>query len=178
MAERLLARQPLQASLLDRLRDEQPEQRRDVNQGGHTIEQTKQHVLRDLAWLLNTVNLEAGVSLQRYPQVQRSSVNYGVAALAGKRLSDIEWHTLERAVQSAILRFEPRILPHSLQVRCLTEAGDLQQHNVIALLIKAQLWAQPYPRELLVRTEIDLETSQIVLQELHQAPEVDVVIDS
>ena len=76
------------------------------------------------------------------------------------------------------MRFEPRILPHSLQVRCLTEAGDLQQHNVIALLIKAQLWAQPYPRELLVRTEIDLETSQIVLQELHQAPEVDVVIDS
>ena len=44
--------------------------------------------------------------------------------------------------------------------RTLLEAGDLDHHNVIGVEIHGQLWAQPVPLELLVRTEFDLETGQ------------------
>ena len=71
-------------------------------------------------------------------------------------------------MHEAIVQFEPRILPETLMVQCLSNALDLQQHNVIALLIKGQLWANPYPRELLVRTEIDLESGQIALEEINE----------
>ncbi len=46
------------------------------------------------------------------------------------------------------------------------EAGDLDHHNVIGVEIRGQLWAQPVPLELLVRTEIDLETGKVEIADL------------
>jgi type VI secretion system protein ImpF len=73
---------------------------------------------------------------------------------------------LERAVRQAILDFEPRILPNTLQVRALVELADLDHHNVIGIEIHGHLWAQPVPLELLIRTEIDLETGKARLADL------------
>ncbi|HLS42954.1 MAG TPA: type VI secretion system baseplate subunit TssE [Paenalcaligenes sp.] len=163
------ARDRLQPALLDRLRDDRPEQGVEAQQRWVlSFEQLKQAVLRDLAWLLNTISVSAHDDLAAYPHVQQSTLNYGVAALAGKRLSEIEWTEVEFAVHDAIVQFEPRILQESLSVRCLSTATDIEHHNVIALLIRGQLWANPYPRELLVRTEIDLESGQIALEEIDE----------
>ena len=46
------------------------------------------------------------------------------------------------------------------------EAGSFEHHNVIGVEISGQLWAQPVPIELLVRTEIDLETGQVEVADL------------
>ncbi len=43
----------------------------------------------------------------------------------------------------------------------LLEASQLDHHNVIGVEIQGQLWAQPVPLELLVRTEFDLETGKV-----------------
>ena len=67
---------------------------------------------------------------------------------------------------SAILTFEPRILPATLQIRTLLEAGDLDHHNVIGVEILGELWAQPVPLEFLVRTEFDLETGKVQIADL------------
>ena len=72
---------------------------------------------------------------------------------------------LGRAVRQAILDFEPRILPPSLRVRAL-EIGNFENHNVIGVEISGQLWSQPIPIDLLVRTEIDLETGQVEVADL------------
>ena len=45
-------------------------------------------------------------------------------------------------------------------------AQHLEHHNVIGVEISGQLWAQPVPLELLVRTEIDLETGQVEIADL------------
>ena len=42
----------------------------------------------------------------------------------------------------------------------------MDHHNVIGVEISGQLWAQPVPLELLVRTEIDLETGQVEVADL------------
>ena len=72
----------------------------------------------------------------------------------------------------AILTFEPRILPATLQIRTLLEAGDLDHHNVIGVEIHGELWAQPVPLEFLVRTDFDLETGKVRITDLISPPRV------
>jgi type VI secretion system protein ImpF len=44
-------------------------------------------------------------------------------------------------------------------------ASEAMTHNAIAFEIQAQLWAQPLPLELFLRTEIDLETGSVQMAE-------------
>jgi type VI secretion system protein ImpF len=53
-----------------------------------------------------------------------------------------------------------------LQIRVLLQADPLEQHNVIGAEIRGELWAQPVPLELLVRTKIDLETGKVEIADL------------
>jgi type VI secretion system protein ImpF len=79
-------------------------------------------------------------------------------------LADV--HDLEEGIRSAILRFEPRVLPNTLLVEAMATDNGLGWHNVVSVRISAQVWAQPVPLELLLRTEVDLETGPVALAEL------------
>jgi len=126
----------------------------------------RQAVLRDLVWLFNATRLEAGTDLTNVPYVRRSVINFGLPALSGRAASSLDVSDLERSIRQSILDFEPRILPGTLQVRALLVASQLDHHNVIGVEIHGQLWAQPVPIELLVRTEIDLETGKVEIADL------------
>jgi type VI secretion system protein ImpF len=126
----------------------------------------RQAVLRDLAWLFNATKMESGAAMARWPYARRSVINFGLPALSGQTASRIEIQDLERDIRQAILDFEPRILPDSLEVKALVELSSLDHHNVIGIQIHGQLWAQPVPLELLIRTEIDLETGKVQIADL------------
>jgi type VI secretion system protein ImpF len=168
MAVRELAPQErLQPALLDRLTDHEPD--KDVEGPEKRVltkAQLRQAVLRDLVWLFNTTRLEAGEVLSEVPSVRRSVLNFGLPALSGQTASMVEPADLERAVREAILAFEPRILPASLRVQAIVTDTQLDQHNVISVQIEGQLWAQPVPLEVLLRTEVDLETGKVDIVEL------------
>jgi type VI secretion system protein ImpF len=123
-------------------------------------------VLRDLAWLFNATQLEAVNPLAKAPYVRKSVLNYGMPALSGNTASSLDITDLTRAIRDAILTFEPRILADTLEVETLLEGGDLDHHNVIAVQIRAMLWAQPVPLEFLVRTDFDLETGKVQITDL------------
>jgi type VI secretion system protein ImpF len=163
----LTPQERLQPALLDRLTDEEP---------GQTLEsrerrvmsksRLRQAVLRDLAWLFNATRLEAHMNMAKAPHVRRSVVNFGLPALSGKAASSLDVIELERAIRQAIVDFEPRIRPATLQIRALLHASSVNHHNVIGVEIRGELWAQPVPLELLVRTEIDLETGTVEISDL------------
>jgi type VI secretion system protein ImpF len=160
-------RDRLQPALLDRLMDDEPSQRRETRSAGMiTHAELRGAVLRDLRWLLNTVNLESTDDLGPYDQVPASTVNFGVRALAGKRMSDIDWVDVEDSLRHAITAFEPRILASSVEVRCVTNTNTLEHHNVLTLEIKGMLWCVPHPMEFLFRTDIDLESGHMDLRDL------------
>src|SRR6185503_4264836 len=80
-------------------------------------------VLRDLGWLFNTtapsVNVQVGEqtrALGEWHYVRESVLNYGLPALSGRLVSGLDLTELERAMREAILAYEPRILPDTLQV--------------------------------------------------------------
>lgn len=167
MAEPIPPQDRLQPALLDRLTDEEPEKRLERReQRVMSKSRMRQAVLRDLAWLFNATRLEAEMDLAHVPYAQRSVINFGLPSLSGKPASSLEVPDLERAIRQAIIDFEPRILPNTLEVKALIETHDLDHHNVIGVQIHGQLWAQPVPLELLIRTEIDLETGKVQIADL------------
>jgi type VI secretion system protein ImpF len=169
MAE-LTQSEHLQPSLLDRLTDDEPEKKVESrDQRVLSFQILKQCVIRDLEWLLNTGSLETTQDLSHYPGVKRSVLNFGMYDLTGTTASQINHTTLQRALRQAILDFEPRILPGSLRVDIVggqgpPEDADQQTNpNLIAFEIVGEIWAQPVPERLYLKTILDLELGQFSL---------------
>jgi type VI secretion system protein ImpF len=159
------ARNRLQPALLDRLTDDEPEQRSEAE--SHRVmskAQLRQAVLRDLAALFNSVE-PLGRDADAYPLVRESVLNYGLPALSGQLASKLDIGVLEAAIRDAILRYEPRILPDTLQVVALEATSVLDTHNVVEFEIRGHLWSQPVPLEILLRTQLDLEAGQIEVRD-------------
>jgi type VI secretion system protein ImpF len=85
--------------------------------------------------------------------------------MSGQLASKLDVSLLEAAIRQAIVRFEPRILPQTLEVRALEATSVLDTHNVIEFQIRGHLWSQPVPLEILLRTQLDLEAGQVKVQD-------------
>ena len=167
MADDVLPQDRLQPALLDRLTDDEPDKKVEPREARVLSKRRlRESVLRDLAWLFNATQLEAVGTLATVPYVRRSVLNFGLPAMSGKAASSFDVTDLIRAIREAILNFEPRILPSTLEIRTLLEAGDLDHHNVLGIEIHGELWAQPVPLEFLVRTDFDLETGKVRITDL------------
>jgi type VI secretion system protein ImpF len=163
----LTPQERLQPALLDRLTDDEPDREQEPRERRvMTKSRLRQAVLRDLAWLFNATRFESTFDLSGLTEVRRSVINFGLPALAGRAASSVDVMALERAIRQAIVDYEPRILANTLQVTALLEPRSLDHHNVIGVEIRSELWAQPVPLELLVRTEIDLETGKVQITDL------------
>jgi type VI secretion system protein ImpF len=155
----------LQPSLLDRLTDEEPAHSQESrNRRVLSIQKLRESVLRDVAWLLNTTNLAQPDLAEKHPHVAQSVVNYGLPDLAGLTASAVDIAELEALVRQAIWDFEPRILRHTLKVRA--HSAEEMSHNALVFEITGELWAQPVPLELFLKTEIDLESGEIAVSEI------------
>lgn len=160
MAE-LTPKERLQPSLLDRLMDNEPDKTQESReQRVFSLTRLRDAALRDLAWLLNTTNLAAGQDLSAYPEVTSSVLNFGLPDLAGLSVSGTDVAELERTLRQAIANFEPRILRHTLSVRLEVNESQMS-HNAMTFLIEGELWAQPVPLRLYLKTEIDLDSGDV-----------------
>ncbi|MFZ4479347.1 MAG: type VI secretion system baseplate subunit TssE [Rhodoferax sp.] len=154
----------LQPALLDRLTDDEPGARHETPQHAVVSKgRLKRTVLRDLIWLLNTSAHHTSDQLDNYPEVRRSVLNFGIPVLSGKNFSGVDWRDLERQIHDAILAFEPRILADTLRVKALAPTDLLGHHNLLQFELRGELWSMPFPTELLLRSELDLETGHMKL---------------
>jgi type VI secretion system protein ImpF len=162
MAE-LAPRERLQPSLLDRLTDDEPmlaveaRERRVMS-----VRSLREGVLRDLAWLLNTTNLTSVSERFRLPHVASSVLNFGLPDMSGASLAGMNTTDLERAIRQAIWDFEPRLIRSSVSVKALPTSSSITR---ITFEIEADMWAQPYPERLYIKTELDLDQAHISLAE-------------
>jgi type VI secretion system protein ImpF len=161
MATQIEPRERLQPALLDRLTDDSPGERLEAEtQRVMTKTQLRQAVLRDLSWLFNATQPIERIG-ETYPALAGSVLNFGLPALSGQLASKVDIGMLERAIRDCILRYEPRLLPDTLEVRALEMSSVLDTHNMIEFQIHGHMWAQPVPLEVLLRTRLDLEAGLI-----------------
>ena len=167
MAE-LASRERLQPALLDRLTDDAPDNRQPEPREARVINKTRfrDAVLRDMAWLLNATRMAGSDELSGLEHVEGSVVNYGLPALSGETASTVDVLDLEDRIRNAILFFEPRILPNTLEVHAIFSDNELDRHNVVSIEIRGSLWAHPIPIEMLLRTDLDLETGEVRIHDI------------
>lgn len=166
MAE-LTQKERLQPSLLDRLTDDEPDQKLESPES-RVLSQAKlrECVRRDLIWLLNSTSLSIVQKLDEYPHAAQSVINYGLPELAGHTTSSIDVETLVRQIRQAIWNFEPRLIRRTVKIQMEVDRKQMN-HNAITFLIEAQLWSQPMPLQLYLRTEIDFENGNADIIEMN-----------
>ena len=161
----LTSKERLQPALLYRLIDDEPEKTEESRTHRvMSIGRLRKAVLDDLAWLFNATNLAAVQDLDDFPLVSHSVVNYGLPELAGHTVSGTNIAELERVLRQAIWDFEPRILRHTVKVRVIVDE-DQMNRNAVSFDIEGQLWAQPTPEHLFLKTEVDLESGDVKISE-------------
>lgn len=169
MAE-LSQKERLQPSLLDRLINDAPkdelndlsdnQRQKELKQRILSLPEFRKAVLRDLEWLLNTNALDSAQNLENYPFVSHSVVNYGIHDLVGTSLSNADVPMIQRQIRQAIWDFEPRILKESVTVK-VSVADEQMNKNAMTFVIEGDLWAQPLPLHLYLKTKLDLETGNV-----------------
>jgi type VI secretion system protein ImpF len=159
MAE-LTTQERLQPSLLDRLADDEPAKAEESREKRViSASRLRDCVARDISWLLNCVNLGIDDQLAEYPEVARSVVNFGIPDLTGVAVAGIDAKVLQRKLRDAILAFEPRLTPNTLRVVVNADLKRMDRQS-LTFNIESEMWAQPIPLNLYLKTEVDLETGK------------------
>ncbi|MDV7143089.1 type VI secretion system baseplate subunit TssE [Tropicimonas sp. TH_r6] len=154
----------LQPSLLDRLTDDAPGTQSESRDARVIdIRRLRGILRRDLAWLLNTNNNEAWIDREAYPHAFTSVLNYGVSPAAGGATNERRVEMIRVALIEAVRQFEPRLRPESIDVR-LRQDEDSGPMTIF-FDIQGDMWAQPFPMELYLRSEVDLMTGWLDLEE-------------
>ena len=172
----LTAQERLQPSLLDRLTDNDPVNGREsLDARVLSKQQLRAAVLRDLSWLFNTTCQEpplrsrdaAGRQIwQAAPEARKSVLNYGLPPLSGETMIVMDFPWLEQQIREAIIRFEPRIDPDTLNVKVTDERMTGKQPSMLKLVIRGLMWNQPVPLELLLSAEVDVDTGQAAVRDM------------
>jgi type VI secretion system protein ImpF len=165
----LTQKERLQPALLDRLSDDEPDKRQESREKRVlSMRQLRESVLRDLAWLLNAGRLDSVQDLGDYPFVSHSVLNYGIPDITGLTSSGVDVTVIERAVRQAIWDFEPRLLRQTVRVNARVDP-ERMSHNSLTFEIEGELWAQPVPLRIFLKTELDLDLGEVRVSE-HSGP--------
>ncbi|SMG54281.1 type VI secretion system baseplate subunit TssE [Paraburkholderia susongensis] len=156
-------RQAYMPSLIDRLLDNAP-QRQTEHPDAYAPNAERMHriIERDLSLLLNTTSLDDELDATRHAAVAESVVNYGIAPLSGSYLTNRNWEAVEKMVRTAIVRFEPRLIPESLRIRPLRSTDPIRYNQLIFEIDGLMHWS-PYPLEFRIQSAFDIEMNHVPL---------------
>jgi type VI secretion system protein ImpF len=82
----------------------------------------------------------------------------------GIPVANINVELLQKRVRQAILDFEPRLVRNKLTVT-VQKQSVVMNRNSLVFLIEGEMWAQPVPQSIFVRTEFDLETGVVKIDD-------------
>ena len=134
------SQQPLLPSLLDRLINTEPDQSSEpLWRGSYRLDELREHVRRDLEYLLNTRHGRIDLMTQ-VSELTVSTLTFGLPDFTGINGGGVENREKLRAVvERAVRDFEPRLTNVQVVVRDLENEFDRN----IRLTIQAVLYVDP-----------------------------------
>lgn len=129
---------------------------------GFTETALQSNVRRELAWLLNTTNLDSAVALDRCPEVKSSVLNYGVADLAGKAQSRMAVAQRAGRIREAVQAFEPRLDPARLSVEV---SAMSERENALTFTITGDITSAVQALRVQYVTDIEVDTGNVEVRE-------------
>lgn len=124
----------------------------------------RRHLTRDLASLLNTVNLDATVPLDDHPYVAKSIVNYGFGDMGRIASSEDGHKRIAREIKETLCRYEARLIPETVEVT-VAKAHDIVT-NRLTFEITAEMTASPVDIPLQFLAELDDGVGKIQMTRL------------
>ena len=145
-------KQPLVASVLDRLLETDAETRADRTQSAvQRLTELRQAVRRDLEALLNTRSRCLSWP-KTLAELDRSIVGYGAPDSTSANLSSAQEREAFRAeLETVIRRYEPRFV--SVEIRLLNNADETDR--TLRLRIEALMYAEPAPEPMIFDSHLD-----------------------
>ncbi len=155
--------QPLQASVLDRLIDDNPgnidlsPKRRAI--GLRTL---RQNVRRDLENLLNA-KMRWNIWPANFNELNQSLVNYGLPDFACIAMDSVEGRlNFCREIERSIRQFEPRFLEVSVSLK----HTEIPEDRVLQLRIDALLHADPQPAYITFDSDFEPINQGIIVKDV------------
>ena len=150
----------LRPSVFDRLIDTEPgESSEPPARRSNRLAQLKAAVRRDLEWLLNAKRPPAEIPAV-LTHLEKSPLGYGLPDFSNASLSHAnDRRALQRAVEAAIRRFEPRLRGVTVT---LVEGRDSDRG--IRFRIDASLDVEPTPEPVTFDSVLELSTKAFVLE--------------
>jgi type VI secretion system protein ImpF len=152
------ADQPLLASVLDRLLDDEPDVKRDPAQTPHQVlREVKQAVCRDLQNLLNT-RRRCVPWPRNLTELEQSLAHYGMPDFTEVNMGGAEGRELLRQLLESVIRqFEPRF--KAVQVLLLDSADPLDR--TLRFRIDGLLHAVPAPEPVAFDSALETSTGTV-----------------
>ena len=158
MAKRELER-TVQASVLDRLTDEDPQSTVDPRVSYlESLRAFKAGVQRDLEWLLNTRRASGG-DVEQLEEVRKSLYCFGMPDITSMSADSPDSRTqLLQQVEDALALFEPRLAQVHI---AMTEVEGEQRRRELRFIVEATLRLDPTPEQVTFDTVLHFASGQI-----------------
>ncbi|MFD1881859.1 type VI secretion system baseplate subunit TssE [Paracoccus pacificus] len=124
----------------------------------------RHHLTLDIANLMNTVRLDAVVSLDDAPFVQRSVVNFGFQDMSSLSRSHQTSSRIAASIRESLIRHEPRLIASTIEVR-VRDGGEGSDQR-LSFDVSAEMMASPADIPLDFVAEVDLGAGKILMSRL------------
>lgn len=116
-------------------------------------------IQRDIAWLLNDVQLEATTPLDDFPEVRTSVLNQGLPELIGRALDAPTMQQRAREVTAALRAFEQRLRPETITV--VFDHSLIETQNKLHFMVSGEIRNPIEEAWVQFETVVDLEDGKV-----------------
>ena len=159
---RVSKKKKLRPSIIDRLFDDEPDNKNELDPGQHQkLKQLRNSVRRDLENLMNTRFrvIEPG---EEYPELEKSLLNYGLPDLATINITDLEKRKdFTSQLEKILKEFEPRF--KNVNVSYFDNKDNTDR--TLRFRIDATLYADPSPEVVVFDSVLEPVTRSISIEE-------------
>ena len=159
---RVSKKKKLRPSIIDRLFDDEPDNKNELDPGQHQkLKQLRNSVRRDLESLMNTRFrvIEPG---EEYPELEKSLLNYGLPDLATINITDLEKRKdFTSQLEKILKEFEPRF--KNVNVSYFDNKDNTDR--TLRFRIDATLYADPSPEVVVFDSVLEPVTRSISIEE-------------
>jgi len=151
----------VQQGMLDRLIDLEPDNRFEVPMSrAESVRQLRLSVKRDLEWLLNSTRMPIEVP-ESCEEVENTVIFYGLPDISSIAVDSSSQLGLQRSLEKAIERFEPR-----LSRARVTSRGQFRATNQsVTFHVEAILLMDPVPERFSFDTVLDISKGAYTVKE-------------
>lgn len=121
----------------------------------------KREVSLDLEMLMNTIAFEATTSLDAFPAVRRSILNYGLPDIGARTITETSVGLVRGEIRAALVIYEPRLAPDTIVVERDTSIED---DTRIRFTVRADLLCDPVAIPVEFVADLEVDTNIISVQ--------------